>query len=188
MNSISLSLIYFILVIVLAHFFSPSEYRWTNNTISDLAAQGVKYQWIMQAGFIGFGLLLNLGFLQKFIAARKVSYPDILIMLFGLSVLITGFFSTAPFIDSVNFSAQESNLHSLFATIAGICFTAGIFLHLVTASTPAQRWLDGVFLILVIGASLAFGLSENGTIPLGKGIIQRLLYLVSFLWLFVSQI
>ena len=30
---------------------------------------------------------------------------------------------------------------------------------------------------------MAFGLSESGTIPIGKGIVQRSLYLVSFIWL-----
>jgi hypothetical protein len=185
MKTLSLSVIYFIAVIVLAHFFTPPEYRWTQNTISDLAAQGLKYQWIMQAGFIGFGLLLNLAFIQKFTAAGRVSYPDLLIMAYGLSILLTGFFSTAPFIAGVEVSARESSLHSLFATTAGICFTAAIFLRLMTAPTPAERWQHAVFLVLVTGASLAFGLAENGTLALGKGILQRSLYLVSFAWLVI---
>lgn len=187
MKIIFLSVFFFVAMIILAHFFTPSEYYWTQNTISDLAAQGLKYQWIMQVGFIGFGLLLNLGFLQKFIVAQKIFYSDTLIMLYGLAVLLTGFFSTAPFVDGVKFSAQESNLHSLFATAAGICFTVGIFLRLVIAPTSAKRWQHGIFLLLVIGASLAFGLAENGILLLGKGIIQRSLYLVSFIWLFISQ-
>ncbi|NUM43275.1 MAG: hypothetical protein HUU38_01100, partial [Anaerolineales bacterium] len=42
-------------IIIIAHFFAPPEYVWTQNTISDLAAQGVEHQWLMQVGFIGFG-------------------------------------------------------------------------------------------------------------------------------------
>lgn len=98
MKMITVSVIYFIAVILLAHFFTPPEYRWTQNTISDLSAQGLKYQWIMQAGFIGFGLLLNLGFAQKFIAAQKVSYPDLLIMLYGLAIFFREF--SAPRLSS----------------------------------------------------------------------------------------
>jgi hypothetical protein len=66
----------------------------------------------MQAGFIGFGLLVNLGFVQKFIAAQRVFLPDVLLML----------------------------------------------------------WL-----------------SENEILPMSKGIIQRGLYLVSFIWLALSS-
>jgi len=187
MKMIQFSIFFFVAVIVLAHFFTPPEYNWTQNTVSDLAAQGMKYQWIMQVGFIGFGLLLNLGFAQKFIAAQKVSYPDLLVMLYGLAILLSGFFSTAPFIQGVNYSAQESNLHSFFATAAGISFSLGIFYRLFTAATPAEKWQHAIFLVLVMGTSLLFGLSENGTLPVAKGIVQRSLYLVSFLWLFLSQ-
>ena len=184
---IPFSILYFVAVIVIAHFFTPAEYHWTQNTISDLAAQGLKYQWIMQAGFIGFGLLLNLGFIQKFIAAQKVFYPDLLIMLYGLAILLSGFFSAEPFIKRLSYSVQESNLHSFFATLAGISFSLGIFYRLVMASTPGERWLHALFLVLVMGTSLLFGLSENETLPLAKGLVQRSLYLVSFLWLFLSQ-
>jgi len=187
MKMIQFSILFFVAVIVLAHFFTPPEYNWTQNTVSDLAAQGLKYQWIMQAGFIGFGLLLNFGFVQKFIAAQKVSYPDLLIMLYGLAILFSGIFSTAPFIKGVSYSVQASNLHSFFATTAGISFSLGIFYRLVTAPTSAEKWQHAIFLVLVMGTSLLFGLSENETLPLAKGLVQRSLYLVSFLWLFLSQ-
>jgi hypothetical membrane protein len=183
---IYLSVIYFIAVIILAHFFTPLEYKWTKNTISDLGAQGLKYQWIMQAGFIGFGLLLNLGFLLKFITVRQIIYPDILIMLYGLSVLLTGFFSAAPFIDGVRYSMRESNLHSLFATVAGVCFSIGVLARIFTASSSGESWLHVVFLTLVTGTSLGFGLAEKGVIPIGKGIIQRALYLICFCWLIIG--
>ncbi len=174
-------------MILIAHFYIPPEYNWTQNTVSDLSAQGLKYQWIMQAGFIGFGLLLNLGFIQKFIAAQKVSYPDLFIMVYGLAILLSGFFSTAPFIKGVSYSLQESNLHSLFATAAGISFSVGILYRLVMAPTPGEKWLHFIFLIAVMGISFLFGLSENGVLPVAKGIVQRSLYLVSFIWLFLSQ-
>lgn len=183
---IQFSIIYFIAVILLAHFFAPPEYNWTQNTVSDLAAQGLKNQWMMQAGFVGFGLLLNIGFAQKFLAAQKVSYPDLLIMLYGLAILFSGFFSTAPFIQGVSYSVQESNLHSVFATTAGIAFSLGIFYRLMIAPTPTEKWQHAIFLVLVMGTSLLFGLSENGLLPVAKGVLQRSLYLVSFLWLYLS--
>lgn len=182
-KTISLSVFYFVAAIIVAHFFVPSEYIWTQNTVSELASQGLPNQWIMQAGFIGFGLLLNLGFIQKFRIAKKVFLADVLIMLYGLAILLSGFFSTKPFIAGVNYSVQESNLHSFFAQAAGIFFSLGIFCRLIIVPTPKEKRAHAIFLLLVMGTSLAFGLSENGIILLGKGVIQRVLYLVSFVWL-----
>ena len=181
------SVIYFVVVIVIAHFFVPREYNWTKNTISDVAAQGLKNQWIMKVGFVGFGLLLNLGFIQNFFVTQKVSYPDLLLMLYGLAILLSGFFSTEPFTKGVRFSLQESNLLSLFATVAGFAFSLGILYRMIIALTPAEKWMHAIFLILVMGTSLLFGLSENGVLPLAKGIVQRSLYLVSFIWIIFTQ-
>lgn len=187
MKTIYFSVVYFIVIIIVAHFFVPPEYVWTQNTVSDLAAQGLPNQWIMQAGFIGFGVLLNLGFLQKSIATRKIGYPDIPVMVYGLAILVTGLFSTMPFIAGAGYSEQESNLHSLFAQIAGVFFIIGILYRLIIAPTAKERSFHTAFFLLVMGTSLAFGLSENGMITLGKGVIQRTLYLVSFVWLILSQ-
>jgi hypothetical membrane protein len=184
---ITLSVIYFAATIIVAHFFVPPEYRWTQNTISDLAAQGLKYQWIMQAGFIGFGVLLNMGIVQVFIREQKVNYPDLLIMIYGFAVLLTGFFSTAPFLKDVSYSVKESNIHSLFATLAGVAFSAGIMYRLIIAPTPGEKYLHVLFLVLVLGSSLLFGLCENGILLLGKGLVQRFLYLASFIWLLISR-
>ncbi len=186
MKVIFFSVFYFVAVIIIAHFFMPSGYHWSQNTVSDLAAQGLEYQWIMQLGFIGFGALLNIGLILKCIAAKQVFYPDVLIMLYGLAVLMSGFFSAAPFIEGVAYSIQEDKLHSMFAQTAGVLFSLGILWYLIVASSE-KKLFHTVFLFLIIGTSLVFGLEENGVVQLGRGLIQRTLYLVSFIWLLTSQ-
>ena len=181
------SVVYLVAVIVLAHFFSPPGYRWTRNTISKLAAQGHEHKWIMQAGFIGFGLLLNIGIILAFAAAKKVCYPDILIMVYGLAVLVSGFFCTAPIDKSLAYSASEAKLHSVFASAAGVSFSLGILGHLVLSAQPRGRWFHLVFLALTLGSLMLFGLSENGLVGIGQGVIQRVLYTTSFIWLVVGQ-
>ncbi len=187
MRLILFSLFYFVAIIIVAHFFVPPEYHWAHNTVSDLAAQGLHYQWIMQLGFIGFGLLLNVGLISKSVSAKKIFYPDVLIMLYGLAVLLSGFFSAAPFLEGVSYSIQEDKLHSLFAQAAGVFFSLGILAYLITSPDPKEKLFHTVFLILVMGTSMLFGLEENGVIHIDRGLIQRTLYLVSFIWLLVSQ-
>jgi hypothetical membrane protein len=184
---ILLSVFYLVAMMITAHFFMPPEYHWTRHTVSDLAAQGLRYRWIMQLGFVGFGLLLNAGLVYKLVSTKRVFYPDLLIMAYGLAVLLSGVFSTEPFLAGVSFSAREANLHSMFAQAAGVFFSIAILAYLIISPDPGEKLFHTVFLILVIGASMVFGLEENGVIHLGRGLIQRTLYLVSFVWLLVGQ-
>jgi hypothetical membrane protein len=179
---------YFVAVILLAHFFPPSGYAWARNTISDLASQGHTSKWIMQTGFIGFGLLLNAAFVVKLFAARRVVPADVLIMLYGAAILLTGFFCARPIDPSTPHNVVEANLHSVFATAAGFCLTGGVILYLLFSASTSERWFHLAFLILIIGFSALFGLAENGSLGLGKGVAQRLLYAVSFAWLVISQV
>jgi hypothetical membrane protein len=175
------AVLFFMGVILLAHFFAPPGYGWMNNTISDLGSQGHIYKWIMQAGFIGFGLLLTGGLVHKFRVLGQIQIPGLLVMLYGLSVLMTGFFCAAPIDNNLAFSVIEAQTHSIFATLAGFALVAGILGYMLTS--PSRWMFHLVFVVLIVAISALFGFSENGTIAIGKGIIQRTLYLVSFVWL-----
>ncbi len=181
MRPLLIAILYFVGVLTIAHFYAPPGYVWSQNTISELASQGHVYKWIMQAGFVGFGILLTVGLALKSYSLGKIEYPDGLILAYGLSILITGIFCAAPFDSRITFSAQEAQIHSLFATTAGFALVGGILGYMITS--PEKRTLQLVFLVMITGFSLLFGFSAGGTIPIGKGIVQRSLYLVSFIWL-----
>ncbi|GAB4423513.1 MAG: hypothetical protein Kow002_13070 [Anaerolineales bacterium] len=178
------AVLFFIGVIVLAHFFAPPGYIWMDNTISELAAQGHVHKWIMQAGFVGFGLLLAGGLLWKFRVLRRIHYPDLPLLLYGICILVTGFYCTAPIDSSLNYSVREAQIHSLFATLAGFALVSGVLWYLIVS--PENRGFHLAFLILITCISIVFGLAENELIPVGRGVVQRSLYLVSFFWLAVG--
>lgn len=181
-----IAVIYFIAVIVLAHFFVPPIYDWTQNTISDLASQGHTYKWIMQAGFIGFGLLVAWGVASHFNQNRR-AYFLLFVAVYGLSILISGIFCAAPIDPSIPYSVRDSELHSMFATIAGISMSLGIFWQFVVSSNHRERWTRFAFFLLVIGISGLFGLAENHVMAFDKGIVQRILYLVGLAWLVYEE-
>jgi hypothetical membrane protein len=173
-------------MIVLAHLFTPPGYNWTENTISELASQGHRYKGIMQAGLIGFGAILIFGVIKHFKRNRR-SYFLILISVYGISILLSGIYCTAPVDPSISFSAQESNLHSLFATIAGIGMSLGILWQIFASLNERERWARIAFLVLIGGLSGLFGLVESGSMFLDKGIVQRVLYLVGLIWLVYEE-
>jgi hypothetical membrane protein len=174
---------YFVGLILLAHFFAPPGYTWMENTISDLGSQGHTHQWIMQAGFIGFGLLLAGGLAFKFRAMGQINPPDSLMLVYGLSILLTGFFCAPPLDSSLPINIREGQLHSLFATLAGVALSVAILWYAIAAPTPTQRITHIVFVLLIVGISATFGLAESGTLAVGKGLVQRVLYAVAFIWL-----
>ena len=182
----AIAVTYFIGMIVLAHFFTPPGYIWTENTISELASQGHRYKGIMQAGLIGFGGTLIFGVVGHFRRHPRL-YFLIFVAVYGISILLSGIYCTAPIDPEILFSTQEASLHSLFATIAGLGMSLGILWQVFASMNERGRWTRIVFLVLIGGLSGLFGLAENGMMLLEKGIVQRMLYLVGLIWLVYEE-
>lgn len=168
-----ISTLFFVLTIVVAHLFSTNNYDWTKNTISDLGSQGYDRRLIMQLGFLGFGLTLSLGILSK-----GLTWLTTPILIYGLCIALTGIFCTKPFFELQTYSATQSNLHSLFAQITGISFSVGILTQILFAPDRQSKTIHLLFFLIVITLSATFGMMKNY-----EGIFQRILYLISFLWL-----
>lgn len=164
---------FFILAIVVADIFSTCNYNWTRNTISDLGSQGYPYRLIMQIGFLTFGFTLAFG-----IISSGLTWPKFPILIYAIGVALTGIFSTRPFFASDHYSLSESNIHSFLAQVAGVAFTVGILFQLYFSPSQKEKWINLIFLILVLGFSISFGLFKNH-----QGLAQRLLYFTSFIWL-----
>ncbi len=163
----------FVLTIVVAHVFATHGYEWTKNTISDLGAQGYDRKLIMQFGFLAFGLTLTAGVLYKGLTWRTMP-----ILMYGLCVGLTGVFCTKPFFDLDHYSEIQSMIHSALAQLAGVSFTIGILVQSFFTNHKREKWIHLTFFVLVIGLSASFGLVNHY-----QGIVQRLLYLTSFIWL-----
>ncbi|MDX2174435.1 MAG: DUF998 domain-containing protein [Bacteroidota bacterium] len=170
-NIISTAL--FTMAIVVAHIFSTNNYEWTKNTISDLGSQGYNRKLIMQFGFLAFGVTLSVGILINGLTWQTTPF-----LIYGLCVGLTGVFCTKPFFNLDNYSATQATIHSILAQIAGVSFTLGILVQLSYSVNKSEKWIHFVFFILVVSLSATFGLLKNY-----QGIVQRLLYLTSFIWL-----
>ncbi len=182
----AVAVVYFVAVIVVAHFFVPPGYDWRQNTISDLASQGHLYRWIMQAGFVGFGLILSGGAVFYFARQRRGYFLG-MVVVYGVSILLSGIFCTAPIDPALPVAVREAELHSLFATTAGVGLSLAILWQVAAAPGRQEKRNHLIFLVLVMGLSGLFGLAENGMVGLDKGIVQRLLYLSGLGWLVYQE-
>lgn len=183
----AIAVTYWLVIILIAHFFAPPGYVWTQNTISELASQGHRYKWIMQAGLSGFGVLVMLAVGLVIHSLKKVLTPVLPVMLYGLGVFLSGIYCAAPIDPSVEYSVAEAELHSTFATIAGMSLSAGILWHIFASSNRNEKLTHTIFLVAVVGFSMLFGLVDNGTIDAGLGILQRCIYLSGFAWLIYQE-
>ncbi len=168
-----ISTLVFLSAIVIAQISSTHNYDWTRNTISDLGSQGYDKKAIMQLGFLTFGLLLVTGILYN-----GLTWQTTPILIYGVCIALTGVFCTKPFWGQNSYSVHQANIHSFLAQIAGISFTIGILVQLFYAETFTEKWLHFSFFFLVVTLSALFGIIKDY-----QGILQRLLYLTSFLWL-----
>lgn len=173
-----ISVLIFIMTIVIAHFFVTNPYEWQNNTISELASQNYKHRWIMKSGFIFFGGILSTGIIAKTLINKKFKFAELLMFIYGIAILISGIYSTKPFIENIEYSVLEANIHSISATIAGFSFSIGIFIFAYQENNKKLKIIHSLFFVFVIGCSIAFGLLNNKI-----GVIQRIMYLGSFTWL-----
>jgi hypothetical protein len=140
----------------------------------------------MQTGFIGFGLLLTWGVIFHLNNNRRV-YFLLLVAVYGLSISMSGIFCAAPIDPSIPNMLRESQLHSMFAIIAGIAMSLGIFLQVIMSANSRERWSRIAFFLLIGGISGLFGLAENHILAIDKGIVQRVLYLVGLAWLIYEE-
>jgi hypothetical membrane protein len=173
-----LSVIVFMSFIIIAHSFTTHPYDWKNNTISELAAQGYQYRWLMKIGFILFGVFLNLGITNKIINGDGNLRLELPILIYALAIMVSGLYSTKPFELDVPYSAIESNIHSMAAQSAGIAFSIGILIHGFSESNMTLKLIHFTTFLFVITLSALFGLLESNV-----GVIQRIMYLGSFIWL-----
>ncbi|MHC4778006.1 MAG: DUF998 domain-containing protein [Planctomycetota bacterium] len=178
---ITLAVLYLVAVLALAHLLAPREYSWVRKTVSSLAAQ--KYGWkkVLQAGFIGFGLLFSgslfVGqpFLEGSVHGAVAFYS------FSLCMILVGVFCTRP-MEEVEYSRAEAHLHNAFSLLAGLSFFAGVVSFAISEACAGERALHIAAAGLFAPLSLGFFLIK----PV-KGLFLRGLYLIGFTWLLVMD-
>jgi hypothetical membrane protein len=176
-----LSVGYIGLCILAAHVVAGKQYSRTQNTISDLGAQGYDRGWIMRMGFVGFGLIMCGGILLKFMEGTVFYLVDIPILLYAMAILFSGIFSTEPLEEGKSFSQMSDALHSVFVKSAGIALIIALLMSALLAPNSKIRMVHVLFLVLVTLISGILGFRKKHS-----GVIQRLLFLVCFIWLIVG--
>ena len=125
MRHYAYAVVFIIIALLAAHLLADDAYRWRLNSISQLGAQAYDRAWIMRVGFVGFGILIQAAAIRRIPLAGRFWFREIPIMVYGLTILLSGLFSAEPFLEGVRYSQQEAQFHGVFATTAGIALPVG---------------------------------------------------------------
>jgi hypothetical protein len=153
----------------------PESYSWVHNGISESAAQGIDGAWVTRSGFILFGLaVLRLAQLRRRSWNRA---GTVLHGAFGVSMLAVAAFSTRPWEAGSAYVKNEDLLHSVFATIMGISFIAGVIAVGVSRRPP--NLTAAMPEVAAVAIASIVPLTQSTSV---WGLLQRAMFLTAAVW------
>ena len=164
-----------LLVMFILPFFSVDDYSIMKNTTSHLGAQDAPYAWIMN---VVFALLGIAAITDGWRHLHNYWLHKVVLMIFGISLVLTAFFQHAPIVSGVEYNETEDHLHSKFATITGFSFVFFAVASAFIETTTLRRIIAvAIGIIASLLSMLIFNLEDLA------GIWQRLMFILVFAWL-----
>jgi hypothetical protein len=172
---LSYALVYFIGIVVILNFNSDPNYSFLSNTTSELGAQlTVNSQW-MNLSFILLGLSI---FIDLWVSKNMALAVKVIGSVFSFFLWMTAMFGHRPIDSSLSYNLLFDQLHSVFATLTGISFACLQTMIFATEKSKSIKILSIIlFMISIVIPILMFQLE------LIKGLLQKLMMLISFLGL-----
>ena len=169
-----ISIIIFVIVVSAGPLYTIDNYSHIANLISELGAQQTKNNFIMIIGFLvlGLGILID--------SYKKMSYPIVPFALFGIFMAMAGIFPHKPVGSSISYNHLFHSLHSISATLAGISISIGFVWQGLLSLNKKQKVICFYLAVACfIFPMLMLSMTDY------QGIIQRIMYLQIFTWLWV---
>jgi len=174
MNPTRIGILIFAVAALAGPWYTVEGYNPLRDVISLLGAQNTPNSLIMVAGFLALGI----GIVTDGI--RRFSKPMLPFMAFGLSMGLAGVLAHKPLSPVVAFSGTAHQAHSALATLAGISITVGLLWQAALVSTFRSRASAIVIAALCLILPLTMIAFQQA-----QGLIQRIMYLLVFLWLWI---
>ncbi|NER16837.1 DUF998 domain-containing protein [Spongiivirga citrea] len=170
-----------IAVIWILPFYSFEGYSHMVNSISELGAQNVPNDWIINLaiflmGFATFTLATK--------AYKLRSVQLITLYFFSISFFLTGFFQLAGNEANVfHYNYTQDALHSICSMVMGFAFCLFCLLLIWALKRDKHKLHTSIVIVTIIVLSyLIFAF------PNLKGLFQRILFMLAFGWLFFAII
>ncbi len=165
----------FTLAVVFGPIYTVPDYSVVSNLISELGAQQTQNNFFMIIAFclLGAGIAID--------GIKTFQLPLLPFISFGVAMAIVGLFPHKPIDAALNYSSALHNIHGIIASVAGTLITIGFIwqgFRNIGWQKMACFYMAAVaivFPVLMI------------KLPTLQGIIQRVMYLQIFAWLWVKH-
>jgi hypothetical protein len=163
------------LLLALAPLALPASYSWVELGTSEAAAQGVDGAWVTRAGFV----LLGVAVMGVCVLRHRPwrSLATALHGCFGVGMVLVAVYSHAPWEAGTPYGVLEDRLHSVFASVVGFAFIAGVVATLAFCRPRTRASVLGGVAALVITSIVPLLM---GT-PIW-GVLQRLMFITAAAW------
>jgi hypothetical protein len=171
-----IAIVVFALMVLTGPLYTVDGYSSISNVISELGAQRTQNNYIAIGGFLVLGLGILFG------SFRKFSCQIVPFALFGLFMAIAGLSPHKPIDQSLVYSSTLHGIHSASATLAGISITVGFVWQGLLSKSAIGKTV--CFYLAVVCFAFPMLMLAYGDY---QGLIQRLMYLQIFAWLWVMH-
>ena len=175
MNVTQIGIMVFTVAALMGPWYTVESYNPVSNVISQLGAQNTPNNLIMVAGFLALGI----GIMAD--GMRRLSKPVVPFIAFGLFMGLAGLLSHKPVSPDAVFNEFAHQAHSILATLAGISITVGLFWQAFLATSSRLRVITLTLAALCLVLPLCMLVFQDV-----QGIIQRVMYLFVFVWLWIN--
>lgn len=180
MTPVQLSVLFFALVVLVAHVLRPAGYDWKRDTVSRLAMPGHRFAWVLRLGMVAYGGSLA-------VATLAQGFPESLVGLYGAGVLAAGLAPVAPPDSDSSAARLLERIHLVGIYGAGAFLIAAIAWRLVLSDTWRSMGLHAGVVLAVLGLEGGFQLSNRRAEGRNSGVFQRGLHLSTLVWLFAAH-
>lgn len=169
------SYILLLLAMFILPLFTAPEISIGGNTLSELGAQFSPYSWIINSIFAVLAItavIAGWGCYEGFVFLR------IILVLFGVSLLLSAIFNHAPVNTEINYNIREDGLHLYFACTTWITFIILTFSTALILEKQTDRLLAVITGVSAVLLSILASEADRTA-----GVWQRLLFIISFGWM-----
>jgi hypothetical protein len=164
-----------VLAMLVAPLVTLPGYDWMDHTLSDLGGQSMPNAWVMNAGFAAFGLA---AIVAAALDRHRAPRVNAAVLLFGAGFLGVALFRGLAIDPALPGSPAEDRWHSIFSGVVGAAFATACALAIFAPGGRRTDWISWTGLVAAAALPMAMA-----SLPGIDGLLQRLMFGISFLWM-----
>jgi len=178
----TIPIVFLLVMVALASYNAPDSFHWTSDPLTWLGGQYLEKGWMMNWGWIGFGvmiIMITVGYHYREDWSSAITYP---LIAFGMSVIFMGIWKSSHPYSSMVMDLEEAYEHMIFSMIAIGSIFMGMLVHFVLSRDKKTKSIHGLLMGL-IACDVVLSMSINSM----QGLLDRVMWIMICAWLILCM-